>query len=271
MSNSTTINGELFTNLLAEAQFAAYENSVARQIVTAFDFPANAGKTLQIPIYSGVTAQNLTEGQAPSSADTGTSSATVELSEAGTYFQLTDFLRDSAERDVASDLGTNAGRAIAEKMDGDVFQLFNNFTNEVGTTTSPVSVDTMFEAVAGLRENKIVGPLYAVLSPRQALALKKELAVAGGANLTASGIGDSILREYYIGSVAGVQVLESSLVPANTGAVFASTALAHVMRGGVTMETQRQAAMRAEDIMMHVVKGEVILQDGHGVRVVDNS
>ena len=33
MANNTTINSELFTNLLAEAQFAAYENSIARQIV----------------------------------------------------------------------------------------------------------------------------------------------------------------------------------------------------------------------------------------------
>lgn len=279
MANNTTINNELFTNLLAEAQFAAYETSIARQIVTPFDFPANAGSTLQVPVYSSVTAVDLSEGQAPSSADTNTTSANISVSEVGTYFQVTDFLRDSAERDVIADLGFNAGRAIAEKMDRDVFGLFNGFNNSVGAEDANITVDLMFEAVAQLRQNKIVGPLFAVLGPYQALQLKKELATAGGANLTASEIGSSVLREYYIGSIAGVQVFESSLVDqtvdtdadsaTNTvGAVFAPTAMGHAMRGGINMETQRQAAKRAEDIMMTAVKGETILQDPHGVKIL---
>lgn len=279
MANNTTINNELFTNLLAEAQFAAYETSIARQIVTPFDFPANAGSTLQVPVYSSVTAVDLDEGTAPSSADTNTTSANITVSEVGTYFQVTDFLRDSAERDVIADLGFNAGRAIAEKMDRDVFALFDGFNNSVGSEDSDITVDLMFEAVATLRQNKIVGPLFAVIGPYQALQLKKELATAGGANLTASEIGSSVLREYYIGSIAGVQVFESSLVDQtvdgdedtalnSVGAVFAPTAMGHAMRGGINMETQRQAAKRAEDIMMTAVKGETILQNPHGVKIL---
>lgn len=279
MANNTTINSELFTNLLAEAQFAAYENSIARQIVTPFDYPANAGKTLQIPVYSAVTAGALTEGTAPSAADTNTTSVTVTLGEIGTYFQVTDMLRDSAERDVIADLGAQAGRALAEKMDSDVFALFNSFSASVGTEDSAITVDNIFDAVATLRENKITGPLAAVVSPRQALQLKKELATAGGANLTASEIGSSVLRGYYIGSLAGCAIYESSLVKRDldtdvdtelnaVGAVFAPTAMCHVMRGGVTMETQRQAAKRAEDIMMSAVTGQAIMQNSHGVKIV---
>jgi N4-gp56 family major capsid protein len=224
----------------------------------------------------------LTEGTAPNSADTNTTSATITLGEIGTYFQVTDFLRDSAERDVIADLGFNAGRAIAEKMDQDVFSLFNSFTNSVGTEDSVLTVDAIFEAVATLRQNKIVGPLFAVLGPFQALQLKKELATAGGANLTASEIGSSILRQYYIGSVAGCQIFESSLVKQDldtdddddlntVGAIFAPTAIGHAMRGGVQMETQRQAAQRAEDIMMTAVKGETILQNSHGVKIIGSN
>lgn len=279
MANNTTINSELFTNLLAEAQFAAYENSIARQIVTPFDYPSNAGKVLQIPVYSAVTAGALTEGTAPSAADTNTTSVSVTLGEIGTYFQVTDMLRDSAERDVIADLGAQAGRAIAEKMDTDVFALFNSFTNSVGVEDSAITVDNIFEAVATLRANKVVGPLAAVVSPRQALQLKKELATAGGAQLTASEIGSSVLRGYYIGSLAGCQIFESSLVKRDldtdadtelnaVGAVFAPSAMCHVMRGGIRMETQRQAAARAEDIIMSAVVGQAIMQDGHGVKIV---
>lgn len=282
MSNNTTINSELFTNLLAEAQFAAYENSIARQIVTPFTFPANAGKVLQVPVYTAVSAAGLTEGTAPSSADTNTNQVTITLGEIGTYFKVTDMLRDSAQRDVIADLGANAGRAIAEKMDADVFALFNSFSASEGVEDSPITVDTIFNAVAKLRQAKITGPLVAVLGPRQALQLKKELATAGGANLTASEIGSSVLRGYYIGSLAGCQIFESALVKQDldtdedeelntVGAVFAPTAIGHAMRGGIAMETQRQAAARATDIMMTAVTGQAILQNSHGVKIVGSS
>lgn len=282
MANTTVINSELFTNLLAEAQFAAYENSVARQLVTPFDYPANAGKVLQVPVYSAVTATSLNEGQAPSAADTNTTSVAITLGEIGTYFQVTDFLRDSAQRDVIADLGAQAGRAIAEKMDADVFALFNSFTTSVGTEDAAITVDNIFSAVATLRANKVVGPLAAVVGPRQALQLKKELALTGGANLTSTEIGNSILRGYYIGSLAGCAIYESALVKSDldtdgdtelnvVGAVFAPTAIGHAMRGGITMETQRQAAARATDIMMTAVTGQAILQNSHGVKIVGSA
>jgi len=283
MANNTTINSELFTNLLAEAQFAMYENSIARQIVTPFSFPANAGKTLQVPVYSSVSAVSLTEGSAPSAADTNTTSVSINLGEVGTYFQVTDFLRDSAQRDVIADLGAQAGRAIAEKMDNDVFALFNSFSASVGTEDSPVTVNNILDAVATLRQAKVIGPLACVVGPRQALQLKKELAGTGGTTaLTANAIGNEALRGYYIGTLAGCSVYESSLVKSDlntnadselnmVGAVFAPTAIGHAIRGGVTMEEQRQAAARATDIMISVVKGEAILQNSHGVKILGSA
>lgn len=279
MANDTTLNSELFTNLLAEAQFAAYENSIARQIVNAFDYPANAGKTLQVPIYSSVSATDLTEGVAPSAADTNTTSATITLGEIGTFFQITDMLRDSASRDVIADLGMNAGRAIAEKMDKGVFDLFTSFTTQIGVEDAAITVDNIFEAAATLRSNKVMGPYYAVVDPRQALSLKKELATAGGANLTASNVGNEVLRGFYIGTVAGVQIFESALLDAtlNTdvdgvlnavGAVFAPNAIGHAIRGGVRMEDERSASKRSTDIMVSAVVGQSILQDSFGVKLV---
>jgi len=270
---------DIFTKLLADAQFAMYEQGIARSIVTPFTYPNNAGKVLQVPVYSGVTAVDFTEGTAPSTTDTNTSSVDITLAELGTYFQVTDFLRDSAQRDVIADLGFNAGRAIAEKMDSKVFALFNSFSNSVGTEDSAITVNNLFEAVQTLRNNKVVGPLAAVVSPRQALQLKKELATTGGANLTANEVGNSILRQYYIGSLAGCAVYESSLVKRDldtdtdaelnaVGAVFAPTAIGHAMRGGIVMERQRQAAQRAEDIVMYAVCGQSILQNSHGVKLI---
>jgi N4-gp56 family major capsid protein len=282
MANTTSINSELFTALLAEAQFQAYEQSIARQLVTTFDFPANAGKVLQVPVYASVSAVALTEGTAPSAADTGTSSVDITLSEIGTYFKVTDFLRDSAQRDVIADLGGQAGRAIAEKMDTDVFALFNSFSASVGTQDSAISVDNVFEAVATLRAAKVTGPLFAVVGPRQALQLKKALYNAGGTVATAAALGSAVLERGFIGTLGGCSIFESSLVKSDldtdadselnmVGAVFAASALGHAMRGGISMETQRQAAERSTDVMMTAVSGQNILINSHGVKIVGSA
>lgn len=282
MANNTTINSELFTALLAEAQFQAYEQSIARQIVTTFDFPANAGKVLQVPVYASVSAGALTEGTAPSSANTNTTSVDITMGEIGTYFKVTDMLRDSAQRDVIADLGSQAGRAIAEKMDADVFSLFNSFSTSVGVEDSAITVDNIFEAVAALRAAKVTGPLFGVVGPRQALQLKKALYNAGGTVATGNNFGSAVLERGFIGTLAGCSIFESSLVKSDldtdtdselnmVGAVFAPTALGHAMRGGITMETQRQAAARATDVMMTAVKGEAILINSHGVKIVGSA
>jgi len=282
MANNTTINSELFTNLLTEAQFAMYENSIARQLLTTFDAPANAGKVLQVPVYASVAATALTEGTAPSAADTNTTSVSITMAEIGTYFQITDLLRDSAQRDVIADLGAQAGRAIGEKMDTDVFALFNSITASVGTEDSAITVDVIMEAIATLRAAKVTGPISAVIGPRQALQLKKALYNAGGTVATANGYGASVLERGFIGMLGGCSIYESSLVKSDldtdtdtelnmVGAVFSPTALGHAMRGGIVMEDQRQASARATDVMMSAVTGQAILQNSHAVKIVGSA
>lgn len=282
MANNTTINSELFTALLGDAQFAAYESSIARQLVTVFDMPANSGTTIQVPVYSAVTAADLTEGSAPSAADTNTSKVDIALAEVGTYFQVTDFLRDSAQRDVIADLGAQAGRAIAEKMDEKVFALFNSISASVGTEDSAITVDNLMEAIATLRANKVIGPLSAVIGPRQALQVKKALYNAGGTVATANNYGAGVLERGFIGTIGGCSVYESALVKSDldtnsnselnmVGAVFAPSALGHAMRGGVKMKTEDKAAARATDIMMSVDVGQAILQNGHAVKIVGSA
>ena len=282
MANNTTINAELFTALLADTQFAAYENSVARQIVTIFDSPLNSGKSLQVPVWSSVTADEFTEGTTATAKDTNTTSATINLAEIGAYFQVTDFLRDSAQRDVISDLGFNAGRAIAEKMDSKVFSLFNSFSDSVGTEDSAITVDNIFDAIATLRGNKITDPLYAVVGPRQALQLKKALYSGGGTVMANDTVGGAVLQRGAIGTLGGCTIIESSLVKSDldtdtdtelnmVGAVFAPTAIGHAMRGGIAMNTQYQVADRATDVMMKATCGEAILQNSHGVKIVGSA
>ena len=271
MANTTAINSELFAALVTQAQFAAYETSVARQLVTVFDAPVNAGKVLQVPVWSGISAELITDESAATAKDTNTTSATITLAEHVVYHKINDMLRDSAYSDVMTQIGDQSGRAIAESLDTQAFAQFANLSgSSTAIALASFNKDDIMDRVAALRANKLVGPFYAVIHPTAANAIKKALTATS--SYTASGaVADSILSNYFVGQLAGCTIIESSLVPYASGtgvatcAVFASTALGHAMRGTIEMEEQRQAKDRATDVVLKAVAGAATLQASHGI------
>lgn len=271
MANTTSINNELYSNLVTAAQFAAYENSVARQMATIFDAPANSGKVLQVPVWSSISAENITDESAATAKDTNTTSATITLTEHVVYHQITDMLKNSAVNDVMSQLGDQSGRAIAESMDTEFFAEFSN----LGGATTAIALasfgkDDIMDRVATLRAAKLTGPFYAVIHPTAANQIKKAL-TATDAYTANTNVGNNILSNYFVGQLAGCTIIESSLVPYASGtgvatcAVFSPSAIGHAMRGAVTAEEQRQAASRATDLVLTGVAGAAVLQSTHGV------
>lgn len=278
MANTSSINSELFANLVTAAQFSAYETSVARQMVTVFDAPLNAGKVLQVPVWSGITAETITDESAATAKDTNTTSASITLAEHVVYHQITDMLRDSSFSDVFAQIGDQSGRAIAEAMDKQVFSLFSSFSTDVGPGAgAEVTVDHLLKAAATLRGNKLTGPFYAVLHPKQAYNVKKQLSNAGASNVPAlSAVGDSVLSGFYLGTVAGIQVYESGLITVDgsddaVGAVFARSAIGHAMRGTIDMNELYLPASRATDVVLKAVAGAAILQNSHGVKITGDA
>jgi len=271
MANTSSINSELFANLVGAAQSAAYEISVARQITTVFDLPVNAGKVVQVPVWSSITAETISNEAAATEKDTNTTSASITMKEHVVYHRITDMLRDSSYSDVVAQVGDQSGRAIAEAMDTQAFAEFASFGGSSSAIAlASFTVNDIMDRVAAIRAAKVTGPFYCVVHPTAANALKK--ALVSSSSYTASGqFADSILSQYFVGQVAGCTIIESALVPYASGtgvatcAVFAPSALGHAMRGAITMEEQRQAAARATDIVLTGVAGAAVLQASHGV------
>jgi N4-gp56 family major capsid protein len=285
MSNTTTINSELFQNLLVQSEFALYENSIARAVSTVYDYPVGAGKTVSIPFWDAITSSKPGEGTAPSKVNTNTNSKTIGLEEHVAFAEVTDFLRDSAQESVVSALSTQMGLALAEGLDKELIALFTNVgvTQSVGTAyvAGPPAVKTdnvvndIMKAAAIIRSNKYQGPLFAVLNPKQAYGIKAAMTATNNFQ-NATNVGNAILSNYFIGQIAGVTLLEHPLVGADVngdavGAVFAPSAFGIAQRGGVAMETQRNAAKRSTDVVMTVVAGAGLLRPELAVKVVGNA
>jgi len=277
--NNVGINNELYANFVAQAQFAAYENSIARQLVTVFDVPMNAGKIVQVPVWAGITAELITDDTLIATAKTtNTTGPTITLAEHVVYNQVTDMLRDSAYGDVMAQLGDQSGRAIAESIDAQAFAAFSGFsTNSLGSTSTELTVDLVLQAAATLRGQKVTGPFYGVFHPSQVYNIKKQLTYSNQTNVPAlSDSGNGVLSAFYLGSIGGVQIFESALVTEVTaaggkayrGGVFSPLAIAHAMRGGIDLNTLYLPAARATDMVIKATAGAGVVQEQYGVQIV---
>jgi hypothetical protein len=268
---NTDGNSELYSALVTAAQYAAYEQSVARQLVTVFDAPLNTGKSLQVPVWSALAAEIITDESTSTLVNTGSTSASIDLAEHIVYRKISDMLRDSSASNVLASLGDNAGRAIAESLDTQVFSKFSSLSgSSTAIAVASFGKDDIMDRVAALRANKITGPFVCVIHPTAANAIKKALTAT--TNYGASGnVADGILQNYFVGQLAGCQIIESSLVPYASGtgiatcAVFSPTALGHAMRGGIELETMRSVKDRATELSVKAVAGAAVLQASHGI------
>ena len=283
MANNSSWNDEFYANFVADAEFAAYEVSVSRALMKLFPVPMNAGKTVQVPIWGQGSAQVITNEGAATARDTTSTSASITLKEHVYYSQVTDVLRDSAYGDVMAQLAEVSGRAIGESLDTMAFGEFANLTSyaDLGSTTTELTTELVLKGAATLRSNKIAGPYYMVVHPNSAFNMKKVLTQTlnysgAAASVPAlSNVGNQVLLSGIIGSIGGVTIIESPLVPAVTtggataylNAVFAPTALGIAERGGLSMTSLYLPQNRATDLSVVANAGAGVLQAGHGIKI----
>ena len=194
---------------------------------------------------------------------------------------LTDLGRNAAPRNVAADIGRLFGEAIAKKIDKDLTALFGGFSTTVGSASTAMSASLIFQAVAKLRSAGVSGDnLNAVIHPQVAFDLKSGLTNTF-ANPNA-GVGNEILRSSLVGRIAGVNIFETSNMtdsssndPGTTGdykgAVFNPDALGLAMMQDLKIETQRDASLRADEIVATAVYGVGELNDANGVEIESDS
>jgi hypothetical protein len=273
MANETTSStiSELYTEIVAEAMFTASEQSIMKGLVRNYTI-VGGGKSVEVPIYPTVSASAVNEATDLSNTAINPTSVTITASEVGLMTTLTDLARNSASRNVAQDIGRVFGEAIARKIDLDLTALFDGFSVAVGGTGATLTADTVAQAHANLRNNSVpMNDLALVLHPMVAHDLKR------GMTNTYAGLDTDIsneaLRSGFIGTLFGVPVFETANM-ANTGdagdykgAMFHRDALGLAMMQDLKIEVQRDASLRADEIVATAVYGVAELQDSYGIEI----
>jgi HK97 family phage major capsid protein len=270
-STSSTLS-ELYTEIVAEAQFVATEQSIMRNLVRNYQI-TGGGKAVEVPIYSAVSAAAVAEATDLSNTAVDPSSATITASEVGVMTTLTDLARNSAPRNVAADIGRLFGEAIAKKQDQDLIALFDGFSTTLGDGTTAISAASVFNALSTLRANSLpINECAVVLHPKIAYDLKANLTNTF-ANANANDLANEALRQGFVGRLAGMPVFETANM-ANTGTAgdykggaFHRDAIALAEMQGLKVETQRDASLRADEIVATSVYGVGEIHDSYGVEM----
>lgn len=278
MANETTTTSlnDLISPIVQEAMFVASETSIMPGLVKTFTVPANAGKVLQVPLYSTQTiASDAGENSDLANTEVSTGVANITLTEAGIMTTLTDMARNHSVSNVVADLGKLFGEAIAKRHDRALTGLFSSFTTSIGAQPDEIEVKDLFEAYATLKANAVPGPYFGVFNPKAIYNVKKTLTNTF-VNPNPANVVNQAMTEGYIGRIAGIDIFESSNVVEDsatsvTNAVFSRDALGLAVAQNINIETQRDASLRAEEVVASTRYGVSVLHNSYGVKIIGDN
>ena len=149
--------------------------------------------------------------------------------------------------------------------------MFTGFSTEKGPGAgSEITVQDLFECSAELKTNKAPGPYYGVFHPKQIFNVKKSLTNTFVGRDTE--LSNEAMRTGFVGNIAGIQIFESSNIAVDgsddsIGGVFSQDALGLAMMQDLKFESQRDASLRADEIVATAVFGVGELHDSYGVKI----
>ena len=254
------VAAEIVSRLVIDA---AYAGAVMPALVRVADISGDSTLTVDFPKWPLLSAADLTEGADAGNTAVNTTSTPVTADEAGIMITVTDMLLNSAGIGGLEPYAMELGKALANKIDTDLLAEVADFTNSVGATGVDMSEANFLEAIYALESGNATGPYAAVLHPVQVHDLRMALkattgAVWGGPSAPAGDIGA-------LTSLYGVDVFSSTnCALVNTGAdrqgvmmpVGNQSGLAYVLKTGAKTEFQRDASLRATEIVVTAIYGD---------------
>lgn len=273
---TSTSLAKLFNEMITDISFTANENYILKSLVKNVVAPLS-GTTTQVPVYPTDTIATATAEGTDYTTNTNITPTDLDLtvSEHVLMSTLTDLSANVGNRNNIMDIIMYLGSGVAKRQDQDITALFTSFATEKGPgAAAELTPSHIFQAVASLRSNNVSGEIVAVLHPAQVYAIQSALTNSFIPQSSAA-VAEAVMRNGFVGELAGVQVFQSTSVQVDgsgdaIGAVFARDAIALADRG-VSTEIERNASLRASEIVTTGTWAEGILHNTYGVKLTSDS
>ena len=279
---ATTGNLENASRIIITAErYTEEHNAPALALLEPFTLPKGS-KSVTVPKVAQMSMSDLVDGQdIIDEEDIGMTTVSLTAAEVGAKVIITDKLLREQVNNVFSMIGRQLGEGMARKKDTDVIELWPNLNG--GTSLSAdnqtFSTANVHAAIAYAKANKFGSQLYIVHHPNAVAELSKASATtadtAAAAGLT-SGWSVDLLQNFYSGlrPINGVSIFEDGNIEkisgqdSGYGVIADKTAMAYLSSVDTRTERQRDASLRAWEIVMTADYGVFELDDSRGASFI---
>jgi len=257
--------------ILAAARYTEEHNAPAMALIEQFTLPKGA-KQVTVPKVGQMSMSDLVDGQdIVDEEEIGMTTVDLTAAEVGAKIILTDKLVRQAADNVMSIVGRQLGDGMARKKDNDVTALYSGFSTDLGASGREFDIANVAAAVAVAKGSNYGSQVYINHHPFTVFDLAKEAAGTAATYPMTPGWSQDLLGNFWSGirPIFGVPVFEDGNItrttPAATVGVIADkSALAVLKSVDTRTERQRDASLRATELIMTSDYGVFELDDSRG-------
>jgi hypothetical protein len=199
---------------------------------------------------------------------------TVDLTaaEVGAKIIITDKLARQSAENVFSIIGRQLGDGMARKKDKDVLALYSGFSTDIGAAGRSMSLANVSATVAYAKGNKFGSQVYIVHHPFAVWDIANTAVTASTTYPVPHGWSEDLLGNFFSGirPINGVPIFEDGNITIDSsddavGVCADKTALAVLKSVDTRTERQRDASLRATEVVITADYGVFELDDSKGV------
>ena len=264
--------------IINAARYTEEHNAPALALIEKFNLPSGA-KQVTVPKVGQMSMSDLIDGQdIIDEEEIGMTTVDLTASEVGAKVILTDKLVRQSAPNVMSIIGRQLGDGMARKKDSDVLALYTNLNGgtKLGASTKFMKASNVQAVIAYAKANKFVSQLYILHHPNAVAYLSKEAATVASAvtNGIPEGWSQDLLSNFWSGlkPMNNVPIFEDGNITEDSdgdgiGVIADKSAMAYLTSVETRTERQRDASLRATEVVMTSDYGVFELDDSRGAGI----
>ena len=258
--------------IIGAARYTEEHNAPALALIEPFTLPSGT-KQVTVPKVGQMTMVDLADGQdIVDEEDIGMTTVDLTAAEVGAKIVITDKLARQSAQNVFSIIGRQLGDGMARKKDKDVLALYSGFSTDIGSAGRSMSLANVSATVAYAKGNKFGSQVYIVQHPFAVWDIANTAVTASATYPVPAGWSADLLGNFFSGlrPINGVPIFEDGNISIDSsddaiGVCADRSALAVLKSVDTRTERQRDASLRATEVVITSDYGVFELDDGKGV------